>query len=51
MKLKLLTLALEFGVPGVGIPPGMVLSRREPLPFNKLEGDCLNVLTDDYIRK
>lgn len=41
-----ITLAFEFGVPGVGIPPGIVLSNNEPLPFNKL-GDCLNVDTDD----
>jgi len=40
------TLALEFGVPGVGIPPGILASNRVPLPFNRV-GDCLKVVSED----
>lgn len=41
-----ITLALELGVPGVGIPPGMLASNSDPLPFSKV-GDCLNVVSED----
>lgn len=41
-----LTFALELGVPGVGIPPGMLASNSDPLPFSKV-GDCLNVVSED----
>jgi len=43
------TLALEFGVPGVGIPPGILASNRVPLPFNRV-GDCLKVVSEDCFR-
>lgn len=41
-----ITFALELGVPGVGIPPGMLASNSDPLPFSKV-GDCLNVVSED----
>ena len=46
----LFTFALEFGVPGVGIPPGIVVSQLTvPLPFAIVV--VLNVETDDWNEK
>ena len=45
LKVLKLTLDLEFGVPGVGIPPGIVLS-NDVAPLFKIFGVCLKVVTE-----